>query len=141
MALPSLITDAELLALSLATSALNGIDSTTRNLHRQSASDTARSLLAPRYAVAKTVEFVASGEVKGAIAAIATYTLLTHRGINPGAGSDKIVQQRYDAIMAWFEQVRTAKAELSEYALDSGGVLVSGGGPSNWEDWRNGGCQ
>lgn len=139
MSLPTLITDAEMLELSLAIASLNGVAIATRDLHRQAASDLARSMLAPRYAIAKTDDFEASGEVKAAIAAIAAYTLLGYRGFNPANPGDASVKNRHDAAITWFELVRNGNAELAELDFDSGEPLVSGGGESHWENWRNGG--
>lgn len=139
MPLPALISDVELLALSLASAALNDITQSTRDMHRQTASDVVRGKLAPRVSAAMTETFAPNGDVKVAIAAVAAYTLLHVRGFNPIAGADKAIEARYNAALQWLEDVRTAKAELVEYAMDRGHPKVGGSGSSSWENWRNGG--
>ena len=138
-----LITDAELLSLSLAANALNGIASGTRDEHRESASDYVRGQLAPRYSgiLAAALDHTGvSHEIKMAIAAVAAYHLMSHKGFNPAKGSEAQIQARYDSQMKWLEQIKTYKAELVGGAtLDRGAPLVATTGTSAWDNWRSGG--
>ena len=136
-----LITDAQLLALGIAEKALSGITPATRDMHREAASDFVRGKLAPRYSgiLATTLaEGDISFETKQAMAVVAAYNLLGHRGFNPSKGSEQQIRDRYDAIMKWLDDIINYRAELVEGAtLDRRGPLVGGSTTSNWEGWRS----
>jgi hypothetical protein len=137
MALPSLITDAELLQLSLAASALNGMASAVRDAHRQTASDTVRSRLAPRISAAVSEGYAPGSDVKGVVAAFAAYSLLAFRGYNPERGADKAVLARYNDALKWIDDVLACRAEPVEGgAIDRGAPQVSGESPPEWSNWR-----
>jgi hypothetical protein len=138
-----LLTDVELLALAVASKALNGIDPGERDTHREAASDYIRGQLAPRYSALKDESLTdqdVSFELKQAIASVAAYHLMGRRGFNPTKGSEAQIQARYDVTMKWLEQIKTYKAELVAGGIvDRGGPLVAGTGDSVWTDWRSGG--
>lgn len=137
MALPALITDGELLELSFAANALAGVAVDVRDAHRQAASDTVRSKLAPRVSAAVSAGYTPGSDVKGAVAAIASYTLLAYRGYSPEAGADKSVQARYETALAWLEDVRNCRAEPIEGgAIDRGAPKIASASPPDWLNWR-----
>ena len=139
MVFPALIDDTELLALSLATEALTGIPVGTRDIQRQAASDYIRGRLAPRISAFGNVALTGaqiSSDVKEAIAARASFTLLGRRGFNPTAGSDKSVKDRHDAMLQWLTDVWEGRIEILGYPIDRQGPKVGGTGTSSWERWR-----
>jgi phage gp36-like protein len=105
----SLITDAELLALGLASASLPDVSSTVRDLHRATASALVESRLARRYRL--PLQEVGA-DVKLAVAMVASYTLLAYRGYRPTPGAPDEIRQRYDAAMEWLEMVVDGRAEL-----------------------------
>jgi hypothetical protein len=131
------ITDAELLALSLAADALADILSTTRDTHRAVASAEVRSVIETRFA---PDGWTPDDDVKSAVAAIAAESLLAHRGYNPG-GNGVAVAERAKRARAWLVDVRDGKAlPLGwEDLTDRRGPLVAGTDASRWASWRTGG--
>lgn len=133
-----LITDGELLAMGIATTALASISSGTRDQARTAASDLALSYVRKRYAL----PLVSWGDdLRRAVAHIASYDLLCSRGFNPTAGADDSIKARYDAALAWLRDVSKGLAELvdvvdSTPALDEQGPLVSTSTGGNlWGDY------
>lgn len=134
-----LITDAELLSLSMASDALNQLAQPVRDEHRKAASDRIRSSLAVRVSAAEADGFAPQRDVKEAVAARAAYTLLARRGYSPEAGVDRTVAARWEDTLVWLEAVRAGKAHVLGYPSDRQGAKVGGTDTSQWQDWRTGG--
>lgn len=134
----TLITDAELLAMGIASTALASITSGTRDQARAAASDLALSYVAKRY----KLPLVSWGnDLRRAVAHIAAYDLLCARGFNPAAGSDDSIKQRHDTAVSWLRDVSRGIAELvdcvdSTPTLEEQGPLTStSDGGSQWGDY------
>jgi phage gp36-like protein len=133
MATQELITDAELLAMGIASNALSGIALATRDQSRRSASGVALSHLKKRYGL----PLISWGDdIRRAVAHIAAYDLLVVRGFNPLAGSDVAVRDRYLEAVQWLRDVAKGLVEPidiedSTAAAEEHGPLVSTseGGP------------
>lgn len=136
----ALLTDAELLELCLATTAINGIATATRDAQRVAASDWVRGQVAPRYS-----QFVSPlltdtdvhGDVKLAIAGVAAYRLMSHKGYNPTKGSDDTIKAVFDDAREWLRQVRAYETEILGFEPDRGNALVGGTDSGHWENWRS----
>jgi phage gp36-like protein len=105
----SLISDAELLALGLAQASMSDVAMPVRDQHRAAASGIVESKLARRYRLPLQA---VSGDVKLAVAMIASYTLLAYRGYRPQPGTPDEVKERYDTAMAWLNDIVDGRAEL-----------------------------
>lgn len=131
-----LITDAELLALGIASNSLASVSSPDRDLARSAASSMVLSYLQKRYALPLQSWSV---DVKRATATIAAYDLLARRGYNPASGSDMMIQQRYDHAVTWLRDVARGIVE-PESIVDStperveAGPLIS----TDRQDWNTG---
>jgi hypothetical protein len=132
----ALITDAELLELSLASEALNGIASTVRDTHRTVNSDLVRSRLSCRVSTITSEDFEPEGDIKIAVAALTAWSLLRRRGFNPAAGKDSEIEKSAIAADAWIKDVIAGDAEVLTAATDKRAPLVGGSATSNWEGWR-----
>lgn len=129
----TLITDAELLSLGIASDALGAIPSGDRDAQRLAASSFVLSYLANRYSL-PLVSW--TDDVKAATAHIAAWWLLSRRGYDSTSGSDDNIENRYNAALVWLADVRDGRA-FPEEVIDSGsvderGVLI--GEPSR--PWR-----
>ena len=133
-----LISDAELLAMGIASAALAAIPIATRNQARLSASGLALSLIKKRHGL----PLVSWGDdLRRAVAHIAAYDLLSARGFSPQAGADTSIRDRYLAALQWLQDVSKGLAELVDCVdstpdTDEAGPLVdtSIGGPL-WPDY------
>lgn len=132
------ITDAELLALALASEAIASVDEPTRTVHRRTASAEVRSVLEVRWVV---TDWTPDDDVKAAVAAIAAESILDHRGHNPGGYSGAIVAERAKRARAWLADIREGRAlPLGwEGLTDRRGPLVAGTDSGGWVSWRSGG--
>ncbi len=128
-----LITDAELLAMGIASDALASIALSVRDIARASASGLALSQVKKRHLL-PLIQW--GDDLKRAVVHIAAYDLLTTRGFNPQAGADVAIRDRYLAALSWLKSVAKGEAELTD-VIDSSptvherGPLVStsSGGP------------
>lgn len=110
-----LITDAELLALGIASISLASVSEGDRDQARASASSVVLSYLQKRYGLPLVSWSV---DVKRAVATVAAFDLLARRGYNPTAGVDVMVQQRYDYAVQWLRDVARGIVE-PESVVDS----------------------
>lgn len=97
-----LITDAELLAMGIASNALGAIPSAERDAARGIASSFALSYLQKRF-VLPLLSW--SDDVKRATAHVCSYDLLTFRGFNPNLGADDSLEKRYANAVQWLRDV------------------------------------
>jgi phage gp36-like protein len=137
MAHAPLITDAELLALGIASDALASVDASIRLAHINAATGRALSFVAKQH----TLPLVSWGwDLRGAVAAIAAYTLLGRRGYNPAGGSDESIEKAYKEATAWLGRVAKGTIELvdvvdSTPAVHENAPLVATSGAPLWPDY------
>lgn len=135
----AILTDAELLAMSLAVEALNGESTTARDAARHAASARVLASVKKRYAVASswTVSGVTASdapyELKDAAAAIAAFTLLAHRGVNDRDPTYVIVKDRYAAAAKFLVDLSIGEdVELVDVEMTKGAPLVKSGRAPRW---------
>lgn len=135
----AIITDAEFLAMSLASDALNGESTTVRDAARSAASGRVLAAAKKRYALATswTVSGVTIGdappELKDATAAIGAFIALAHRGVSDRDPTYTIVKDRHDAAVAFLITLADGEhAELSTVDMSKGGVVVRTSGRRRW---------
>lgn len=137
----ALISDAELLSLSLASAALADVAEEVRTAHRGTASAEVLSRLAVRYEIG--ADWTAGDDVKRAVAAIAAASLLVRRGYDPRApGSVDPIGTAAREARAWLDLVVDGRAIPENVAglTERRGPLVAGTDGSAWLGWRRGGC-
>lgn len=128
------ITDAELLAMGIPTAALSSVLLATRDSARVVASDLASSYLKKRFAL----PILAWGEdLKRAVAHIATYDLISYRGMDPGSESGALIIKRHDDAILWLRDVargitEPVDLEDSTPSVDEQAPLVSSDAGAGW---------
>lgn len=135
-----LITDAELLALGLATEALSGIAETVRDAHRLAASSYVVARLSPRFTVPE--DWTPGEDTKRAVAALAVESLIGRRGFDPrGGGQADPIGTAARAAREWLRDVLEGRARPTnvDALTELGGPLVAGTDTAAWADWRAGG--
>lgn len=130
-----LITDAELLAMGIATDALSGIASGTRDTARAAASSVVLSFLRKRFGL-PLVSW--SDDVKRATAHIAAWDLLAGRGYNPLTGGDPSIKLRADAAFSWLRDVVDGRVEPEDVVdstpdVDERSPLIASSELSGWD--------
>lgn len=130
----ALLTDAEMLDLSLAEDALNGIDVATRDRHRYAASARVLASVKKKY----PTDYADDGsdapyELKDAAAAICALSLLARRGVANEDPTYVVAKDRYDAATAWLKSLSDGEdAELVDVDPTKGSVLVATSGEPRW---------
>lgn len=110
-----LISDAELLAMGIASDALAQIPSGVRDTARATATALAISYLRKRFMPPYSS---VSDDVKRAIAHIATFDLLARRGYSAQLGADGTILARYDSAIQWLRDAARGIVE-PESIVDS----------------------
>lgn len=89
--------------------AIQAFDVTTKEGHLAKASGLALSYVKKRYAP-PLIEW--GEDLRGAVVAIASWTLLCSRGANPNNAADVSAKERHDSAVLWLRDVARGLAEL-----------------------------
>ncbi len=127
----ALISDTELLLMSLATEALNGIAAGARDNAREAASAVVRSALVKKYAGAEAT-FSGMWEVKDCVAALAAHRLLSFRGVSNRDPTKLIVDERNKLALEWLQAIVDGDRELAGLEPTKGAPLVGRGRAPRW---------
>lgn len=128
------ITDAELLAMGVPTAALTAVAVGTRDTARKAASDKASSYIKKRF----TLPLLAWGEdMKRAVAHLASYDLMSYRGLDPASESGVLIIKRYDDAVLWLRDVAKGVVEPTDILdstaeVDEQAPLVSSDTAAGW---------
>lgn len=114
--------------------AIASLDDATKTDHLVKASGLALSYIKKRYAL-PLMQW--GDDLRGAVVAIASWTLLCTRGANPANAADVTVKERHDNALAWLRDVAKGLAELVDVVDSSAapGVaapLTSSEEPLGW---------
>lgn len=127
----AIITDAELLALSLAEVALSEIASEVRTMHRETASARVRAAIVKRYPGTEA-SLAGVWEAKDMAAALAAFSLLVRRGVSASDDSWKTVKDRRDNAEAWLVSLVNGDIELADLEPTKGAPMVATSGTPLW---------
>lgn len=151
MAAGTIITDAELLAMSLASEALSGESTAARLAARIASTMIVLASAKKRYDVdaawlvddpsGDDEETVAPAELKDAAAALAAFRLIAHRGVSDRDPTKIVVDDRHKAAREFLKALSDGEdAELVDVDPTKGSVLVATSGSPKWTRAAMGRC-